>query len=67
MLVVGRGWANTVGGSFRTRSFRTWRIEGSSTFRAYCMQTGMVLCDIDLSAGEMGAPRMMIIILDAER
>ena len=65
--MVGRGWANTVGGSFRRRSCRTWRIEGSSIFRAYCFHIGMASCDTNLVAGEMGAPRMMIIIHDAGR
>ena len=65
--MVGRGWADTVRGSFRRKSFRTWRIEGSSIFRAYCFHIGMASCDTDLVAGEMGAPMMMIITLDAGR
>ena len=64
--MVERAWANTVGGSFRTRSFRTWRTKGSNIFRAYRLQIGVLPCDTDLSAGEMGAPRMTIIILDTE-
>ena len=66
--MVGRGWADTVGGSFQRRSFRTWRIEGSSISRTCCLQIGMVSCHTNLSVGEMVAPRMtMIIIPDAER